>query len=90
MQDMKTRTEFRFANSTCQVEGELVPVAELNLAPGDAVFFEHHVMLWKDEHAPISALNTGGGFKRVLGGMPFVVTVAQGPGRVAFRGSLRL
>jgi uncharacterized protein (AIM24 family) len=29
-------------------------------------------------------LNTGGGFKRVLGGMPFVVTVAQGPGRVAF------
>jgi len=81
---LRDMTEFRFANSTCQVEGELVPVAELNLAQGDAVFFEHHVMLWKDEHAPISALNTGGGFKRVLGGMPFVVTVAQGPGRVAF------
>ncbi len=41
-------------------------------------------MLWKDEHTPISALSTGGGFKRMLGGMPFVVTVAQGPGRVAF------
>lgn len=81
---LRDMTEFRFANSTCQVEGELVPVAEINLGQGDAVFFEHHVMLWKDEHTPISALQTGGGFKRVLGGMPFVVTVAQGPGRVAF------
>jgi uncharacterized protein (AIM24 family) len=81
---LRDMTEFRFANTTCQVEGELVPVAELNLGPGDTVFFEHHVMLWKDEHTPIAALNTGGGFKRVLGGMPFVVTVAQGPGRVAF------
>ena len=26
-----------------------MPVAEINLAPGDAVFFEHHVLLWKDE-----------------------------------------
>jgi len=81
---LRDMTEFRFSNSTCQVEGELVPVAEINLGQNDAVFFEHHVMLWKDEHAPISALSTGGGFKRVMGGMPFVVTVAQGPGRVAF------
>ncbi|HEY3752978.1 MAG TPA: AIM24 family protein [Pseudonocardiaceae bacterium] len=81
---LRDMTEFRFGGSTCQVEGELVPVAEVNLGQGEAVFFEHHVMLWKDEHTPISALNTGGGFKRVLGGMPFVVTVAQGPGRVAF------
>src|SRR5260370_11379089 len=77
-------TEFRFSTSTCQVEGELVPVAEINLGQGDAVYFEHHVMLWKDEAAPLSALSTGGGFKRTLGGMPFVISVAHGPGRVAF------
>ena len=41
-------TEFRFSNSTCQIEGEIVPVAELALAQGDSVFFEHHVMLWKE------------------------------------------
>ncbi len=41
-------TEFRFSNSTCQIEGEIVPVAEIALAQGDAVFFEHHVMLWKE------------------------------------------
>jgi hypothetical protein len=45
-------TEFRFSNSVCQVEGELVPVAVVSLAEGDAVFFEHHVLLWKDETAP--------------------------------------
>jgi uncharacterized protein (AIM24 family) len=77
-------TEFRFSNSVCQVEGELVPVAEVSLAEGDAVFFEHHVLLWKDEAAPLSTLPTGGGLKRMLGGMPFVVSVAHGPGRVAF------
>jgi uncharacterized protein (AIM24 family) len=81
---LRDMTEFRFSNSTCQVEGELVPVAELALAPGDSVFFEHHVMLWKDEQTPVSALKTSGGFKRTIGGMPFVITQAHGPGRVAF------
>jgi uncharacterized protein (AIM24 family) len=77
-------TEFRFSSSTCQVEGELVPVAEINLAQGDWVYFEHHVLLWKDESTPLSAMNTGGGVKRMLGGMPHVISVASGPGRVAF------
>jgi len=81
---LRDMTEFRFSNSTCQVEGELVPVAEINLAQGDSVFFEHHVLLWKDEATPLSALNTGGGMKRMLGGMPHVISVAHGPGRVAF------
>ena len=81
---LRDMTEFRFSNSTCQVEGELVPVAEVSLAGGDAVFFEHHVMLWKDEAVPMSTMSTGGGLKRMVAGMPFLVTVAQGPGRVAF------
>jgi uncharacterized protein (AIM24 family) len=77
-------SEFRFSGSTCQVEGELVPVAEINLAHQDGVYFEHHVMLWKDETVPLSSLRTSGGMKRTLGGMPHIVTVANGPGRVAF------
>jgi uncharacterized protein (AIM24 family) len=81
---LRDMTEFKFSNSTCQVEGELVPVAEMSLAQGDAVIFEHHVMLWKDEGAPLSALNTGGGLKRSLGGMPHVISVGYGPGRIAF------
>ena len=42
------------------------------------------MLLWKDEQTPLSALNTGGGLKRSLGGMPFVISLAHGPGRVAF------
>ena len=81
---LRDMTEFRFGTSVCQVEGEIVPVAEMNLGQGDAVFFEHHVLLWKDEAVPMSTMPTGGGLKRVLGGMPFVVSMAHGPGRVAF------
>jgi uncharacterized protein (AIM24 family) len=81
---LRDMTEFRFSASTCQVEGELVPVAEINLAQQDGVYFEHHVMLWKDQAVPLSNLKTAGGMKRSLGGMPHIVTVANGPGRVAF------
>ena len=81
---LRDMTEFRFSSSTCQIEGEIVPVAEIALAQGDSVFFEHHVMLWKEPQVPMSALNTGGGMKRTLGGMPHILSVAHGPGRVAF------
>jgi len=81
---LRDMTEFRFSGSTCQVEGELVPVAEIALHPQDGVYFEHHVLLWKDETVPLSSLKTGGGMKRSVGGMPHIVTVASGPGRIAF------
>jgi uncharacterized protein (AIM24 family) len=81
---IKDMTEIQFGASTCRVEGEIVPVAELKLSEGDAVFFEHHVLLWKDDDLPLSVLPLSGGVKRALAGMPFVVSVAHGPGRVGF------
>jgi uncharacterized protein (AIM24 family) len=81
---LRDMTEFHFGQSSCQVEGEIVPVAEINLGQGDAVFFEHHVMLWKDERVPLSVMPLQGGAKRALAGMPFIVTIAQGAGRIAF------
>ncbi len=81
---LRDMTEIHFGNSICQVEGEVVPVADISLAQGDAVFFEHHVLLWKEESVAMSVMSTPGGVKRALGGMPFVVTMAHGPGRVAF------
>lgn len=81
---LRDMTEFRFSSSVCQVEGELVPVAEVNLGQGDMVFFEHHVLLWKDDGVPLTAMPTAGGFKRSLGGMPHIISLAHGPGRVAF------
>ena len=81
---IRDMTEIHFGNSTCQVEGEVVPVAEINLGGGDAIFFEHHVMLWKTEQVPLSLLQLSGGLKRAFAGMPFLISVATGPGRIAF------
>ncbi len=81
---LKDMAEFHFSNSTCQVEGEVVPVAEMSLAQGDSVYFEHHVLLWKDPTVPMTVMQLPGGMKRMLAGMPFIISVAQGPGRIAF------
>ena len=81
---LRDMTEIHLGSSTCQVEGEVVPTAEINLGAGDAIFFEHHVLLWKEEQVPLAVMPLGGGFKRVFAGMPFVISVATGPGRVAF------
>ena len=81
---IKDMTQFQFSSSNCQVEGEIVPVAEINLAAGDSVFFEHHIMLWKDETVPLTVMQLSGGMKRAFAGMPFIISVATGPGRIAF------
>ncbi len=81
---IKDMTEIHFGLSTCQMEGEIVPVAEINLGQGDSVYYEHHVMLWKDPRVPVSVMPMPGGIKRALSGMPFLVSVAAGPGRIAF------
>jgi uncharacterized protein (AIM24 family) len=81
---IRDMTEIQFSSSTCQVEGEVVPVAEINLGAGDSIFFEHHVMLWKDERVPMTVMQLPGGLQRAFAGMPFIISVATGPGRIAF------
>ena len=80
---LRDMTEFHFGASSCQIDGAVVPVAELALAATDSVFFEHHVMFWKDEDVAMSVMTAPGGIKRLLGDVPFVLSVARGPGRVA-------
>jgi uncharacterized protein (AIM24 family) len=81
---LKDMTEIRFGSSSCQVEGELVPVAEITLGEQDKIYFEHHVMLWKDESIVMGVMPLQGGVKRALAGMPFIVSMASGRGRIAF------
>ena len=81
---LRDMTEFQFSSSTCQVEGEIVPVAEIHLGANDSVFFEHHILLWKDDNVPLSVLQLPGGLRRAFAGMPFIISVATGPGRIAF------
>src|SRR5438445_12520626 len=48
------------------------------------VYFEHHILLWKDPCVEVSLRPLKGAFKRVLSGMPIFMTEAYGPGRIAF------
>jgi uncharacterized protein (AIM24 family) len=76
--------KIQFGQSSCQIEGAYVPVADFNLAPGDSVYFAHHVLLWKEAQTKVTAMSLKGAWKRVLSGMPVIMTQAQGPGRIAF------
>ena len=80
----KDMAKLQFGNSFCQIEGSYVPVAEMNLAAGDGVYFAHHVLLWMDPQVTISAMSLKGAWKRLLSGMPLIMTEAQGPGHIAF------
>lgn len=81
---LRDLTQIHFGSSSIQIDGDTVPVAEITLDPADSVFFEHHAMLWKEETVPMSVMSTPGGARRLVGDMPFVLSVARGPGRVAF------
>lgn len=81
---VRDATKFGFSQSTCEVEGEIVPVISIDLGRGDWVFFEHHTLLWKDGGITLGQIQSGGGMTRLFGGMPFMITKATGPGHVAF------
>ncbi|TMI84408.1 MAG: AIM24 family protein [Bacillati bacterium ANGP1] len=72
-----------FGGVTYHIEGELVPVLHLELA-ALPVYFEHHILLWKDPGVEVSLKPLKGAFKRMLSGMPVFMTQAKGPGRIAF------
>ena len=72
-----------FGGVTYHIEGELVPVLHLELTRMP-VYFEHHILLWKDPDVEVSIKSLKGAFKRMLAGMPIFMTEAKGPGRIAF------
>ena len=76
-------TEETFGGVTYHIEGELVPVLHVELN-ATSVYFEHHILLWKDPAVDIALKPMRGALKRMLAGMPVFMTAATGPGRIAF------
>lgn len=72
-----------FGGVTYHIEGELVPVLQVQLAM-TRVYFEHHVLLWKDPGVDVGLKPLKGAFKRVMAGMPVFLTQSEGHGRIAF------
>jgi len=73
----------KFGGVTYHIEGELVPVLQLELS-NVGVYFEHHILLWKDPAVQVALRPMRGALRRMLAGMPFLLTGASGPGRIAF------
>ena len=65
------------------IQGELVPALSVELS-AMPVYFEHHVLLWKDPQVDVGFKAIQGAFKRMIAGMPVFLTEARGPGRIAF------
>ncbi|HVV88737.1 MAG TPA: AIM24 family protein [Kofleriaceae bacterium] len=72
-----------FAGFRYKIEGPLVPVLAIELAD-TPVYFEHHVLLWKDPEVQVAIKPLKGAFKRILAGMPIFMTETKGRGRIAF------
>ncbi len=76
-------TRIKLGDSTCQIEGQTVPVADFNLRGQDGIFFSHHYLLWRDVTVSLNTMSIAGGIKRLLGGLPLFLTRATGPGHLA-------
>jgi uncharacterized protein (AIM24 family) len=81
---IRDMARIRFSRSSCQISGAYVPVAEMALDGEDSVYFSHHVLLHTDPKVRLEALQMGGGWNRMLAGMPLIMMRARGPGYIAF------
>ncbi|GAC1436766.1 MAG: AIM24 family protein [Solirubrobacteraceae bacterium] len=80
-----TVSEGRAPGLAYRLEGELVPVLHMALNGEVPIYFEHHVLLWKDPALQVGLHPMKKGLKRrVFGGLPLFLTEIQSPGEVAF------
>src|ERR1043166_6421998 len=67
----------QIGQSHCQIEGTYVPVADFNLVAPDHVYFNHHVLLWKDPSVALRNMSLSGWWKRLFAGLPLVMAEAH-------------
>ncbi len=73
-----------FAGVTYHLDGELVPALTIELTPPHSVYFEHHILLWKNTTITIGIKAMKGALKRMMAGIQIFVTEAKGQGQIAF------
>jgi uncharacterized protein (AIM24 family) len=72
-----------YGGVTYHIGGELVPVLSVDVS-NQPVFFEHHILLWKNSNVKIDLRPMKGALKRMMAGMQIFVTQASGNGVIAF------
>jgi uncharacterized protein (AIM24 family) len=76
-------TRVTAGRSSLQVEGTMVPVADVGLAAGDSLYFGHQALLWMEPDITLDVRPTPTGWSRTMGDLPMVMLQATGPGHVA-------
>ena len=74
----------RLGDMTIKIEGELVPVVDVELGAQQTVYFEHHIMLWKNPQVRLGFMGIQNAAKRFFSGLQIFISTAQGPGNIAF------
>jgi len=72
-----------FGGVTYHIDGELVPALSVDVT-NMPVYFEHHILLWKNTTIRIQLKALKGMLKRMIAGMQVFVTEASGQGIIAF------
>lgn len=73
----------QFGQSHVQIEGATVPVADFTLSGQESIYFSHHVLLWTDPSAQLANMSLKGAWKRMMSGLPLIMTEGSGPGHIA-------
>ena len=67
-----------------KVEGELVPLVDVELGTQQTVYFEHHILLWKQPSVTLGFMGLQNAGKRFFSGLQIFISTAAGPGNIAF------
>jgi uncharacterized protein (AIM24 family) len=78
------RAPLTIGDTTIRIEGELVPVVDVELGPRTSVYFEHHILLWKQPVVKLGFMGIQNAGKRFFAGLQIFISTAQGPGNIAF------
>jgi uncharacterized protein (AIM24 family) len=78
-----TATAETFGGVTYHIDGELVPALSVDVTQMP-VYFEHHILLWKNPTVRVQLKALKGALKRMIAGIQVFVTEASGPGIIAF------
>jgi uncharacterized protein (AIM24 family) len=74
----------RVGDMVIKVEGELVPVVDVELGSQQTVYFEHHILLWKQPNVTLGFMGLQNVAKRFFSGLQIFISTAKGPGNIAF------
>jgi uncharacterized protein (AIM24 family) len=78
-----SREVLQVGDVSIEVEGGLVPIANIHLGGVYSIYFEHHILLWKQQTVAISVRGRQGMARRFFAGMPIFLSEARGHGNLA-------